>query len=181
MAWQTLSTRTVYENPWIRVRQDEVIRPGGGSGIYGVVEMRHPAVFVVALDDEDRIVLVSVDRYTTAPASWEVPAGATDGEDPLVAARRELAEETGLSARQWTALGSLNALNGIAVAPEHVFLARDLHSVADAGASQAEEGIAEVRRVPFAEVVAMIGGGEIHDGETVAAVALAAIRLGRMG
>lgn len=181
MAWKTLSTRPVYENPWIRVREDDVLRPNGGRGIYGVVEMQNSASFVVAIDEQDRVVLVRVDRYTTGPGSLEIPAGATDGEDPLVAARRELAEETGLAADEWTSLGSLHALNGIAVAPEHVFLARGLHPVLDANPSQSEEGITDVCRVPFAELVAMIGAGQIRDGETVAAIALAAIRLGRMG
>ena len=65
-------------------------------------------------------------RYTIGRRSLEVPAGATDGEDPLVAAQRELREETGIVAAQWTPLGGMNALNGIADAPELVFLATDL-------------------------------------------------------
>ncbi len=122
MTWQTRASRTVYENRWIRVDEHDVLGPHG-EGIYGVVEMQHPAVFVVALDEDDRVCLVSLERYTTG-SSWEVPAGGSDGEDPLVAARRELAEETGMTAREWTPLGRMNALNGIARAPEFVFLAR---------------------------------------------------------
>lgn len=179
MTWQTNTSRTAYENPWIRVREDRVTRPNGAPGLYGVVEMRHPAVFVVALDADDRVVLVEIDRYTTGPGSWEVPAGATDGEDPLVAAKRELAEETGLTATEWTELGSLHALNGIAVAREHFFLARGLADAVAADASQAEEGIGQVRRVPFAEVRDMIAEGRLRDGESVAALSLAAIHLGR--
>lgn len=179
MTWLTRATRVVYENRWIRVREDAVTGPHG-DGIYGVVEMQHPAVFVVALDDEDRVCLVSVQRYTTGP-SWEVPAGGSDGEDPLVAAQRELAEETGLTASDWQPLGTMNALNGIAVAPEHVFLARGLSAAPDAAsATQQEEGIDQVVRVPFGEVLAMIADGRISDGETVAAIAYAAIRLGRL-
>jgi 8-oxo-dGDP phosphatase len=186
MAWRTLESRTAYENPWIRVREDRVRKPDGNDGIYGVVEMRHPAVFVVAVDEADRVLLVTLDRYTTGPGSVEVPAGGSDGEDPLVAARRELLEETGMVADEWTPVGSMDALNGIAVAPEHVFLARGLRPAmtADAGgrgsATQEEEGIAAVRFVPFAEVLRMIAAGEIRDGETIAAVALAAIHLGRL-
>ncbi|MDQ1077436.1 NUDIX hydrolase [Microbacterium sp. SORGH_AS_0969] len=176
MSWTTRATRTVYENPWIHVREDQVTGPHG-DGIYGVVRMQHPAVFVIALDDEDRICLVELERYTTG-RSIEVPAGGSDGEDPLVAAQRELLEETGVTASDWQYLGRMNALNGIADAPEHVYLARGL-SMTDAAASQHEEGIDAVRWIPFAEALTLVADGEITDGETIAALAFAGIRLGR--
>ncbi|GAA2497352.1 NUDIX hydrolase [Terrabacter carboxydivorans] len=181
MTWPVRETRVVYENPWIRVREDAVTRPDGGDGIFGVVEVLRPAVFVVALTDDDEVVLVTVDRHTVGP-SVEVPAGGTDGEDPLVAARRELAEETGLRAEHWQQVGTMNALNGICRAPEVVYLATGLSPAAvDDEAARAEEGIGQVRRVPVGEVLGMVRDGVIDDGETVAALMFALLALGRVG
>lgn len=178
MPWRRIGSRVVYENRWIRVREDDVVRPDGGRGIYGVVETRNPAVFVVALTDADEVVLITQERYTTRTVSVEVPAGGTDGEDPLAAAQRELREETGLAAAHWRSLGGMHALNGVADASELFFLATGL-SPADGGHEREAEGITAVERVPFGEVLRMIRDGKIVDGETVAAIALAGIALGR--
>ncbi len=180
MGWHTGSSRTVYENRWIHVREDAVIGPAG-PGIYGVVRMQQPAVFVIAVDDDDRMCLVTLERYPTGTTSIEVPSGGSDGEEPLHAAQRELREESGYEAHSWEALGTMFALNGIADAPEHVFLARELFpSPAASAHDQGEEGIEAVSWVPFGDVLAMIGDGRITDGESIAAVLYAAIRLGRV-
>ena len=184
MTWAVRSSRVAYENPWIVVREDEVVRPDGSAGVYGVVELRRPAVFVVAVTAADEVVLVTVDRHTVGP-SVEVPAGGMDGEDPLVAARRELAEETGLEAGTWRRVGAMAALNGICRAPEVVYLATDLRPIPRGPDGErdhrAEEGISSVARVPLPDVLDMVRRGEITDSETVAALMYALLELGRVG
>ncbi|MCL2594913.1 MAG: NUDIX hydrolase [Promicromonosporaceae bacterium] len=180
MTWQTRSSKVAYQNRWIRVREDQVVRPDGSDGLYGVVEVG-PSVFVVALDDDDRVLLVDVDRYTVG-RSLEVVAGGSDGEDLLAAAQRELLEEAGLVAERWEQAGSMFALNGVCVAPETVFIARKLSSNVDASilnATQNADGITGARWVPFGETLVMIARREITDGETIASLAIAGIHLGR--
>jgi 8-oxo-dGTP pyrophosphatase MutT (NUDIX family) len=179
MRWQTLGTRVAYENPWIRVREDAVLRPDGSPGLYGVVEVRSPAVFVVPLTAAGEVVLVEVDRYAIGGLSLEVPAGGTDGEEALTAAGRELREETGLAAGSLVDLGPVHSLNGVADAPGRVVLATELTPVD--GAEQDVEGIAGVRTVSIPDLSVLIAAGEITDNESLGALLLALVHLGRVG
>lgn len=178
MPWPVSSSETVYANAWIRVDHERVIRPDGEPGEYGVVSTVAEAVFVVAVTDAGEVVLVEVDRHTVGN-SLEVPAGGADGDDPLPAAQRELLEETGFAAREWQHLGRIDALNGVCRAPEHIFLARGAHPVADAD-GQREEGITAVQLLPLAEVLELVATGGIRDGGTLAALMLALVRLERV-
>lgn len=179
MGWTTLGSRVAYENRWIRVREDAVLRPDGSPGVYGVVEVRSPAVFVVPVTAAEEIVLVEVDRYAIGGLSLEVPAGGTDGEDALVAAGRELREETGLAAESLVDLGPVYSLNGVSDAPGRVVLASRLHAVD--GAEQEVEGIETVRTVAIPDLPRLIADGEITDNESLGALLLALVHLGRVG
>ena len=110
--WTTLGSRAIYENPWIAVREDRVLRPDGQPGIYGVVHFRHLAIGIVPLTDDGQTILVGQYRYTLDDYSWEIPeGGGALGVDPLESAKRELREETGLVAERWTYLGEAHLSN----------------------------------------------------------------------
>lgn len=171
--WQTVSSRSIYENPWIAVREDQVIRPDGNPGIYGVVHYKGIATGVVPLHDDGTVTLVGQYRYTLNEYSWEIPeGGCPQGEEPLEAAKRELLEETGLTAAHWRPLaGRLHLSNSVSDEYGYLFLATGLTQ------GQAEpEGTEDLRikRVPLAEAVAMAHRGEITDSLSVLALTLLA-------
>ena len=168
--WRKLSSKTVYKNPWYSVRQDMVIRPDGKNGEYNVV-VTHPGVYIVALNTKKEIYLVGLHRYTTNMYSLEVPAGSSDGQKPLVAAKRELREEAGLKAAQWKQIGTFQTANGFAEEMGYVFLAQELIEISQN--EQLEEGIQEVVKVPFNKALKMVETGEITDGQTIVAITLA--------
>ena len=168
MSWKTLESRVVYDNAWITLREDRVINPGGGENEYGHVHFKNKAVAIVPLDDDNNTWIVGQERYTLNEYSWEVPMGGSDeGEDPLQTAHRELKEETGLTADSMTPLMRLHTSNSITDEEGFVFIARGL----EVGEPQFDEmEVLEVRKLPLADVVAMIGRGEMTDAISVAAI-----------
>jgi 8-oxo-dGTP pyrophosphatase MutT (NUDIX family) len=167
--WKTVSSRTAYENAWIRVREDQVIRPDGKPGIYGVVEIR-PSVGIVALNARDEVVLVGQWRYALNRHAWEVPRGGSfAGEtDMLATAQRELAEEAGVKAAKWELLGPVDVCNGVANDVQSLFLATELTETAMH--LDPEEGDIVVEWKPFAEAVRMVMDGRITEVCSVAAI-----------
>lgn len=178
--WITTRSTEVYSNQWIRVVHDDVVMPDGGAGVYGVVEVRSPAVFVVAMDDEDRVLLVGVNRYTTG-TGWEIPSGGSDGEDAITAGKRELLEEAGAEARSWRIIGSVDSLNGVCRAPGNVLLAEGVHVSVPVGSGAVAEGITATTWVEWSELADLIAAGKIRDGESLAALTSAAVAMGRWG
>ena len=164
--WKTLSVRDIYDNPWIRVREHEVIHPGGRPGIFGIVGFKNIAVGIVPLDESGNTWLVGQYRYALESWSWEIPMGGSGlADSPLAGAQRELAEETGLSALHWSELMRLHTSNCVTDEAAIVYLAREL----TAGAPAFDDGEQlEIRKLPFSEAVNMVMSGAITDAVSVA-------------
>jgi 8-oxo-dGTP pyrophosphatase MutT (NUDIX family) len=166
--WKTLASRTAYENEWVRVREDHVLRPDGNPGIYGVVEIR-PSVGILAFNGAGEIALVGQWRYTIGRYSWEiVRGGSSAGETDLqAAAHRELREETGFDARHWEPMGSVDVCNGVTTDVQHLFVATDLIHV---GSDQEPVEEIATRWHPFPDAVEMVLSGKITEVCSVAAI-----------
>src|SRR5690606_3696300 len=123
--FKTMSSKIVYQNPWMRVREDSIIRPDGSEGIYGVMESKN-SVVIVALNDKNEVYIIRSFKYLVSAWSWGLPGGGGEGEDALVASKRELAEETGIIANEWKTLGETRVSSGLMTERMAVLLARDL-------------------------------------------------------
>ena len=174
MAIRTLSSREVYRNRWIRVREDAIKRENGAHGIYGVVEKQDGAVILPI--DGDHIWLVEQFRYTIGERALELPQGSWDADnvDPETLARGELREETGLVAGRMTELPWMWMAYGFARQRQHVFLAEDL-TVGKTQRDQ-EESDMNVIRLPIAAFEQKLSSGQIRDVCTLSAWALYRLR-----
>ena len=167
MSIRTLSTREVYRNHWMRVREDEIERSNGTRGIYGVVD-KHPCAVVIPLAG-DSLYLVQQYRYTVGEVCLEFPQGGWEKPDVDYEelARGELREETGLRAGSMTYLGPMYVAYGFCSQQQHAFLATDL----ERGETQfdPEEHDLTLHKVPVAEFEQMLRARRIKDCCTLAA------------
>jgi 8-oxo-dGDP phosphatase len=172
---RTLSSRVVYENPWISLREDQIEYPDGSHGLYGVVDKPDFAVIVPVQDGGFH--LVEQYRYTLSDRRWEFPQGAfPNGETgtPEELAARELAEETGFTAARLERLGYLNCAQGFTGQGYHVFLAADL-TPGEPNREPTEQDM-RTRWFPRGEVERMLRDGVITDDSTLAAYLLFTMR-----
>jgi 8-oxo-dGTP pyrophosphatase MutT (NUDIX family) len=166
--WKTLDTKFIYENPWIKVQEDQVINPKGGRGIYGKVSFKNKAIGIIPIDSEGNTWLVGQYRYTVGEYSWEIPmGGGPTGVDILDSAKRELREETGLLAERWENIMRIHTSNSVTNEEGFVFLAEGLTQ----GETEHEDTEdLKIKKLPFKEVVALVMNQTITDAISIAGI-----------
>ncbi|WP_088892471.1 NUDIX domain-containing protein [Leptolyngbya ohadii] len=156
--WTIEKTIRQYQNSFITVVEDQVIRPDGQRGTYSTVAMK-PGITVLPLDEQDNVYLVRQFRYALGQESLEVITGALESDEPLMeAAQRELAEEAGIHAADWRDLGKFNLDTSIVHCPVHLFLAKSLTSI-----ESHPEGTETIKtcKMPFAQAFTSVMEGAI--------------------
>lgn len=166
--WKTLESEVKYDNNWIRLTEHQVINPSGGKGIYGTVHFKNLAIGILPLDEDYNTWLVGQYRYAINAYSWEIPEGGGPfHEASIESARRELLEETGMSARNWKEIQRMHLSNSVSDELSIIYVATDLIQ----GIAMPEETEQlVVKKLPFDEAYQMVLNGEITDSISVAAI-----------
>ncbi len=172
--WKLQSSKRIYDNPWITLEEDKVINPGGGISHYGKVLFKNYAIGIIPLDEDQNTWLVGQWRYTLNEYSWEIPMGGGPKVDTkLDSAKRELKEETGLSAEKWTEFLKMHTSNSVTDEVGYAFLAEELTQ----GETEFEETEdLKIWKLPFQEAHQMVLDGKITDGLSMVAI----LKLGRV-
>ncbi|MGD1843574.1 MAG: NUDIX domain-containing protein [Thermonemataceae bacterium] len=159
--WQLIRSNPIYSNPWISVKEDQVVKPNGRKGIYGTVHFKNKALGIVPVDGEGYTWLVGQYRYPLDEYSWEIPMGGGPLDvDILSSAKRELKEETGLTAEKWTPLGRVHTSNSVTDEEGFIFLAEELTE----GVTDFEDTeVLSIRKVSLKEALAMVLTNQITD------------------
>jgi 8-oxo-dGTP pyrophosphatase MutT (NUDIX family) len=165
--WTQKSTKIVYQNRWLSVREDQIIHPNGDEGIYSVIDT-NPAVFIVAMNIDKEILLNKQFRYTTGQNTWEIPAGSTDGGDKLESAKRELEEESGYISKNIIQIGEFQSSNGISSEIGYTYLATELEFTGNSKTE--EEAISKVEFYTIDKIKEMIKSGELNDALSLAGI-----------
>lgn len=171
--WKIKQSNLVYEDPFVQVRLDEVVRPDGNDGQHVVVNMK-PGVCVLAIDEEENVYLTREFHYGVGRYSIEAVSGGIEpGEDPDLTAKRELQEEIGLQAEHWEHVGTIDPFTTIVVSPTRLYIVGGL---SDAPKDPEGTEIIETVKMPLDQAVTMVEQGEITHAQTCVVLLQAKLR-----
>jgi 8-oxo-dGTP pyrophosphatase MutT (NUDIX family) len=169
-AWRTLSSKLVYDNPWFKVRRDQVLNHNNKELTYHVIDLKSPSVFILAFDTQNRLLLQRQYSYPIDQTHWGLPAGHSDGQELLAAAKRELLEETGMISNDWKKLGNAYSAIGIANMPAGIFVARNIRQITTD--RDPDELITEQRFFTMEAVADLVKSGQLPFSAVLAALYL---------
>ena len=166
--WKTLSSEVKYDNPWISITESQTVNADGGNGIYGVVHYKNIAIGIIPLDKDNNTWLVGQYRYPLNQYSWEIcEGGGLLKDDILESAKRELKEELGIEAKQWSKLLDMHLSNSVSDEHGIIFIAKNLSYFKP----EPEEGeVLQIKKIPFSEAYNMVMNGEITDSLSVSGI-----------
>lgn len=166
--WKIKSTELIYDNAWISLHHHEVKTPADQDGIYGTVHFKNHAIGIIPLTETNDTYLVGQYRFPLKEYSWEIPMGGGLSTDThLDSAKRELKEETGIEANDWSELLKIHTSNSVCDESGTIFIAKDL-TYGDAEPESTED--LAIKRLPFDEAYKMVMNGEITDSLSVAGI-----------
>jgi ADP-ribose pyrophosphatase len=172
--WSIVQSHAIYADPWISVRKDDVVRPNGQPGTHSVVQLK-PGVCVLAMDEDRNVFLTEEFHYGVGRITLEAVSGGIEpGEDALSTAQRELQEEIGIEAEEWTDLGTVDPFTASVVSPTRLYLAEGLRF-----GDHAQEGTEIIRCVKLSliEAVQKVINSEITHGPSCVVILKAHLRM----
>lgn len=163
--WKPQASKKIFENPWLTLHEDKVINPGGGISHYGKINFKNIAIGIIPLDENNNTWLVGQYRYVPDCYSWEIPMGGGPlNINPLDSAKRELKEETGLTARNWQEIMKLHTSNSVTDERGLVYVAREL---TQGGTEFEETEDLLIKKLPLEEAIERVLNGEITDAVSI--------------
>ena len=166
--WKIIDKKEIYNNPWIQVTEYDVLNAAGNKGIYGKIHFKNLAIGIIPLDNDYNTWLVGQYRFPLNVYSWEIPEGGGKiGIEPLESAKRELLEETGITANKWTEILTMHLSNSVSDEKGIIFIAQDLTI---GNAEPDEDEVLQLKKLPFDEAFNMVMNGEITDSLAVAGI-----------